>query len=103
MDITKKEISTDTLELTLNEGLERQKVSEFQEMCKKEMDDGKIHLTINLSKISFVDSSGLGSLIGLRAHAKSRHGSLTISEISPALTEIFRRSRMDLVLGLNLD
>ena len=101
MELEIKEAATDTLELILGEELERQKVAEFQEICKKQIDDGKIHLKINLSNVKFIDSSGLGMLIGLRAHAKARHGSISLSGINPGLHEIFHRTRMDVILGLD--
>lgn len=50
---------------------------------------GQIHLTIDLSGVSFIDSTGLGVLIGARRRVHVLHGSLAIVGAHEPVMRVF--------------
>lgn len=53
---------------------------------------GVKHLVINLKDVRFIDSSGLGMLIGCYKFMQGRQGSMMLSDVSTALYRILELS-----------
>ena len=53
---------------------------------------GVKHLVINLKDVRFIDSSGLGMLIGCYKFMQGRQGSMMLSDVSVALYRILELS-----------
>ncbi|MGF1573468.1 MAG: STAS domain-containing protein [Sumerlaeia bacterium] len=57
-------------------------------------------IIINLADVPFIDTSGLGTLVGIRATLKSRDIILKIEHPTERVMQNFRLTRLDLVFGL---
>lgn len=57
-------------------------------------------LVVDLAGCPFVDSAGLGCLVGLKAHSGSRKLAFRVSEASAPVRRVIRSMRLDSVLGL---
>ncbi|MFC1601590.1 STAS domain-containing protein [Candidatus Sumerlaeota bacterium] len=95
-------IADDRVKVAPKEALGHQNLSEFQHILKQWIDEGRINIELDFASISYLDSAGLGALIGLNALLKSKQGSLTITGITPALKNIFLAFRLDAILGVDL-
>lgn len=68
-------------------------------MVGKYIEDGPKHIVLDLSKIDFVDSSGLGALVQLVKKAQSVEGSLQIVS-NARVTQTVKLVRLEQFLSL---
>lgn len=50
------------------------------------------HIILNLEKLSFMDSSGLGVILGRYKQIQAMHGEMVVCAISPAVKRLFDMS-----------
>jgi anti-sigma B factor antagonist len=62
---------------------------------------GEAHLVVDLSAPSFIDSTGLGALIGARRKAHDRHGSFAVVCAQATLLKLFRITGLDSVFEIH--
>ena len=61
------------------------------------------HLVLDLENLTFMDSSGIGVLLGRLRTLQSRGGSLSVKNMQPPVEKLFRLSGMHRVIGLEKD
>jgi len=71
----------------------------FRKVVGKYIEDGPKHIVLDLSKIDFVDSSGLGALVQLVKKAQSVEGSLQIVS-NARVTQTVKLVRLEQFLSL---
>jgi anti-sigma B factor antagonist len=64
------------------------------------IDEGRLHLVIDLSGTVFIDSTGLGVIVGILHRLRSRDGSLAIAGAKDRVHHAFQVSRLNQVLTL---
>lgn len=62
------------------------------------LEDGNSRIVVDLSQTSFVDSSGLGALIGGLKAARLADGDLRIAAATPAVMNVLKLTNLDKVL-----
>jgi len=65
---------------------------------EKLVSEGQARLVVDLADISFIDSSGLGSLIAGLKKARQAGGNLRIAEASEQVLTVLRLTNLDRVL-----
>ncbi len=76
----------------------------LRDTIKSAVDDSTASLSkvvIDLSGLSFIDSSGIGVLMGLKAHLRTRKVEFTLVNPSPKILQILKVTRLDKVFGLS--
>jgi anti-sigma B factor antagonist len=58
------------------------------------VDDGHLHLVIDLSEVVFLDSTGLGVLIGLLHRLRSRDGSVVLAGAKERVYKVFHTTQL---------
>lgn len=71
----------------------------FKDEVARLIDDGYDKLVIDLSEVSFVDSSGLGALVGLLKKVGNR-GEVVLCHPADSVMQMFRITRMDRVFKM---
>jgi anti-anti-sigma factor len=71
----------------------------FKKVMAKCADEGPKHLILDLSKIEFVDSSGIGALVQLVKKAQSLDGTVQIVT-NPRVTQTVKLVRLEQFLSL---
>jgi anti-anti-sigma factor len=71
----------------------------FRKVVSKNIDEGPTNIVLDLSKIDFVDSSGLGALVQLVKKAQSAGGTLQIVT-NPRVTQTVKLVRLEKFLSL---
>ncbi|KAM3092181.1 STAS domain-containing protein [Phormidesmis sp. 146-35] len=71
----------------------------FRKVLSKCIEEGPKHVVLDLSKIDFVDSSGLGSLVQIAKKAQSAEGTLQIVT-NPRVTQTVKLVRLEKFLAL---
>ena len=60
-------------------------------------------IILDMSQVPFVDTSGLGVLVGLRATLKAQKIALEVANPSSRVVNVFRLTRLDGVVGIPQD
>ena len=58
---------------------------------------GSRQIVVNLSRIDYIDSGGLGTLVGVLASTRSRHGEIKLVRPNQRVAELLRRTRLNTV------
>ncbi|CFX51424.1 Anti-sigma F factor antagonist [Syntrophomonas zehnderi OL-4] len=88
MDIEMKQVRN-TLIVKLKGELDMQVADKLRKELDKKLENEKIeNLIINLGKVTFIDSSGLGVIIGRYKKVSSRKGKMYIVGANPSVEKI---------------
>ena len=63
-------------------------------------DPAILHLVLDLENLTFMDSSGIGVLLGRLRLLEQRGGSLSVRGMKPAVEKLFRLSGLNQVIGI---
>lgn len=58
---------------------------------------GTHHIVLNLAGIEYIDSAGLGTLVGLLASTRNRHGEIKLVRPTKRVTDLLRQTRLNTV------
>ena len=58
---------------------------------------GTNQIVINLSGMEYIDSAGLGTLVGLLASTRNRHGEIKLVRPTKRVTDLLRQTRLNTV------
>lgn len=65
-------------------------VDELRDALHRLIEAGTRHLVLDLAQVSFIDSTGLGVLVGARSKVESLNGSFSIAGATPRTFKLFR-------------
>lgn len=85
----------DTLILTLSGDLDVKTAPQLRNFLDKLMQKGVINLKLDLSKLSYLDSSGYGVLVDASRRTRSTKGRLDLENLPPWMTEFFDLSALE--------
>lgn len=63
-------------------------------------DETVTHLVLDLENLTFMDSSGIGVLLGRLRTLQARGGSLSVKNMQPPVEKLFRLSGLQRVIGI---
>ena len=72
---------------------------EFKDAFVAMIDGGHHDLVVDFSNVEFIDSSGLGAIVGVLKHLGHR-GNLVLSGLSRSVLRVFELTRMDRVFRI---
>ena len=75
-------------------------VSQVRTSMREMFVEGDVHLLLDLSGVTFMDSAGLGLLVGIRRQARMFRGSLAVVAPSRPVRRIFELTALDKVFHL---
>lgn len=90
-----------SVELHLTGKLDIESADDFRQDFAWLLESGVTQFFVDLSRVSYVDSSGLGSLIRLDQETKSRGGKTWFYSLTPSVSEIFSLTHLDKVMELH--
>lgn len=70
---------------------------DFKEKVRQALQPDGPPIVLDLATVGFIDSSGLGALVGLHKTLNDARG-ITFINLSPAVAQVFRLTRLDEVL-----
>lgn len=89
--------------LSLNEdNLTAANASRFKHEVIQLIEQGRLRLIIDLRGVKYVDSSGLGALVGVLKRLGAK-GELAVCSVAPAVMAVFKLTRMDRVFQIAPD
>ena len=75
----------------------------LHEVVRDQVNSGIEKILLNLSEVSYVDSSGLGELISCHTTARNRGGELRVSGARPQVNDLLVMTRLNAVLDAQPD
>lgn len=72
---------------------------EFKDAMRAQTDDGPEMVILDLSKVNFIDSSGLGAIVASMKHM-GQDRTLALAGLTPTVDKVFRLTRMDSVFNV---
>lgn len=73
---------------------------QLRDIAIRLIDEGHLHLVLDMSETEFIDSTGLGVVVGLLHRLRSRDGSLVIAGAQDRVLHAFKVSRLTQVLTM---
>ncbi len=74
---------------------------QIRQMLDRLLEDPTVtHLTLDLENLSFMDSSGIGVLLGRLRALQARGGGLSVKNMQPPVEKLFRLSGLHRVIGV---
>jgi anti-sigma B factor antagonist len=64
------------------------------------LSDGKQKIVLNVAKVSFIDSAGVGALVSCFRSAQSRGAALKLCNPAQQIRSVLKITKLDTVLGL---
>jgi anti-sigma B factor antagonist len=58
---------------------------------------GTRRIVVNLSRIEYIDSGGLGTLVGMLASTRNRHGEMKLVRPNQRVADLLRRTRLNTI------
>jgi anti-sigma B factor antagonist len=74
---------------------------ELRPVFDRLVEDGRRDITIDLSELRLIDSSGVGALVGLYKRTRAQGGSVRFVGLNSQPLVIFKMLRLDVVFGLS--
>jgi anti-sigma B factor antagonist len=74
---------------------------QLRDLLNEVVDQGVYHLVVDLEKVSFLDSSGIGVLVGVYRRIREHGGSLRLTGPSVAVRRVLELTRVTTVLPLS--
>ncbi|MGH1412873.1 MAG: STAS domain-containing protein [Pelagimonas sp.] len=72
----------------------------FKDKMREQMTDFSGRMILDLQKVSFIDSSGLGAIVAAMKLMPSG-GKLELAGLTPAVDKVFRMTRMDSIFSIH--
>lgn len=95
------EVKQDVLCIRLSGELDHHTSEMLREKITLEMEKNDIlHLVLNLEKLNFMDSSGLGVILGRYKQIKIKQGEMVVCSISPPVKRLFELSGLFKIVRL---
>ncbi|UII54707.1 anti-sigma F factor antagonist [Cytobacillus spongiae] len=95
------EVKNNVLCIRLSGELDHHTADTLREQATKAIEDfGIRHIILNLEHLSFMDSSGLGVILGRYKQIKTMHGEMVVCAISPAVQRLFEMSGLFKIIRL---
>lgn len=68
---------------------------EIKDILDKMIQDGRYQIVLNLEKVPFMDSSGIGTLVTAMYKLKKYHGGLKVINTVGSVAKVFKMTGMD--------
>jgi len=95
------EIKQDVLCIRLSGELDHHTADVLREQASKAIEENNIHhIVLNLESLTFMDSSGLGVILGRYKQIKQLHGEMVVCAISPSVQRLFDMSGLFKIIRL---
>ena len=90
----------DTATITAEGEVDLATVNTLRTALTRAMQQGAAHVTLNLDKVTYIDSSGLGTLIGAHKRLASSGGTLVVRCSQARVLRLFTITGLDRVLNV---
>lgn len=91
-------------EIIIPDNFAVEEASDYREKINELVSRGEINFVLDFSKCNFIDSTGLGVLVGVYKKCAALGGSVKLQSIeNPKVMKIFKLTRLDKVFNIEHD
>lgn len=72
----------------------------FKEKAMELIDKGFTKILVNLAEVSYIDSTGLGTLVAINSTLQKKKGTLVVSELPESLLKVFEITKLTDILSI---
>lgn len=72
----------------------------LKDLIRRRLQDNQVHMVLNLKKVDFINSSGLGALVSVLKDVRLAGGRLALSELASYVQEIFAITQLSNVFEI---
>lgn len=90
----------DVTTVKIDDRLEADTVQEFRDAMSQLSGEGKIRIVLNLGKVAFVDSSGLGCLVSVLRQFRQKDGDIKLACITDSIRPLIEIVRLHRVFDI---
>jgi stage II sporulation protein AA (anti-sigma F factor antagonist) len=95
------EVKHDVLLIRVSGELDHHTADQLREQATKALENEEVrHIVLNLEHLTFMDSSGLGVVLGRYKQIKQLHGEMVVCAISPPIKRLFDMSGLFKIIRL---
>jgi len=94
MDIIKREVNSIPVIDIIGE-VDLYNTKDIKDLIDQMIKEGKYQIVLNLEKVPFMDSSGIGTLVTAMYKLKKYHGNLKILKVVGSVAKVFKMTGMD--------
>lgn len=98
LDVT--EVDSDLLVRVLDDRIDAAAAVQFRDAMRTATEAGHARVVLDLARVNFVDSSGLGAIIAVMKHLGSDR-TLELAGLQPAVGKVFRLTRLDEIVKVH--
>lgn len=103
MNLTQEKINGSTVLLLQEERIDAHNSGELKEFVLGLLEKGEIKIVVQLEKVRFIDSSGLGALLSGHKNAEAKSGQLSLIGLQPQVLSMFELTRLNRVFDIYPD
>lgn len=70
----------------------------IKDLILKKIENGENKIIINLERVNYIDSSGIGTLISCNSILMKKRGGLVIENVNDSIKKIFKLTQLDAIL-----
>ena len=100
MDVSVRDTEGQRIVRIEMERIDAAAAAEFREAARRALQDGPARAVLDLGGVDFVDSSGLGAIVGLKKLLAPRVD-VELAALRPKVAKVFALTRMDLVFTIH--
>ncbi len=93
MEIAKRDVNNVVVFDVIGE-IDLYNAPDIKELIKNSIESQKYNILINLDKVSYIDSSGIGALISSLSNLKKYQGSLKIINVHGSVRKVFELTKL---------
>ncbi|MHC4718800.1 MAG: STAS domain-containing protein [Planctomycetota bacterium] len=86
-----------------NDDIDMHRSNEFQQGLLKLLDEGPRQIVVDLSAVSYMDSSGVASLVKLLSRCSRKKVALKLAGMTPRVRSVFEITKLDTVFDIRPD
>jgi anti-sigma B factor antagonist len=101
LEIVVKKETGEIAEILLRGRVDVQTAELLKSRISTLVDEGFRHVLLNMRRVKFIDSVGLGSLIGARRRVVESNGSLRLVHLSPAVAKALEMTHLARVFDVH--
>lgn len=94
------ELERNVIQVVLAGNLHVEEATELRETLIEQIDSGVHSIRLDLSELSYIDSSGLGVLIAIHKRCTQKNGSVKIKGLKGNIKELFELTRLTKVFEI---
>lgn len=90
----------DVTSIRIDDRLEADTVQEFRDTMSQLASQGKIKIVLDLGKVSFIDSSGLGCIVSVLRQFRQKNGDIKLACITDSIRPLIEIVRLHRVFDI---